>query len=183
MPTVAEIIQIAIGSQPLAANDIARKGNRGGTIDLRLPRKIYMIRKNVERRYGQDPSDDTLTKTANYLLALCQPYGLAAQNKSGIAGTIAGITSGGELTPYQFEVTTTSFIAEGDLVKVFPSAWVGRDILFIRNAVPQGTVVLNQSNYYSWDSTTATLTLFGPPPPDGNNGAATETEQFQIFPV
>lgn len=184
--TVAQIINIAKVSQYLAQIDVA-KGRLFGPRKIPMsPQILYAERKAVEWLYDIDPTNSTLTLTANYLYSLCRGYNLQAANivNSGSGGSVSPISPTlPPPFPYQFEVTTTSFIAEGDTSKVFPSAWIGREILFIRNAVPQGTVVLTQSNYYSWDSATATLTLFGPAPPDGNNGAATETEQFQIFPV
>jgi hypothetical protein len=157
--TVAEIIDIAIGSQPLAANDIARKGNAGGTVDLRLPRKIYMIRKNVERRYGQDPTDTTLTATANYLLALCQPYGLAAQNKSGIAGTIAGVsTTGGTPDRIDFKVdSSTSYMITGQS-SVTITAFIGFNLEVDRNGIPQSTLS-SQASYFTWIKATGLLTI------------------------
>ena len=90
MPTVPDIIEIAQLSQPLAANYIQKRGLYGGGIDRKLPRLLYMVRKTVEKRYDQDPSDSTLVKTANYLYALCAPFNLEAQNMlaGGGGGTI-----------------------------------------------------------------------------------------------
>lgn len=86
MPTVAEIISIAKVCEYLSLVANNRVNQYNGTVDLKLPRKLYAIRKNVEWLYGLDSSDDTLVGTASYLYALCAPY-------SGQAAIIAG--SGG----------------------------------------------------------------------------------------
>ena len=79
-PTIPTIIQIAKISQYLAANDSAQSSALVGSyLDTRLPRMLYMERKAVELRYDLDPTDSTLTDTANYLWALCGKYQLQAQ--------------------------------------------------------------------------------------------------------
>lgn len=90
--TVAEIITIAQISQYLAANDIQKSGLFGGGTDLRLPRKLYLIRKNVEWMYDLDPNDDTLLSTSNYLYALCGKYAFAARRTINQGGTVAPIS-------------------------------------------------------------------------------------------
>jgi hypothetical protein len=77
--TPRQVILIAKVSQYLAENDIDKKGLYGGGMDLLLPNKIYCVRKNVSWLYDQDDANSTLQATANYLLALCGRYGLAAQ--------------------------------------------------------------------------------------------------------
>lgn len=54
--TVDEIINIAKVSQYLCSNDIDKKGLYGGGTDLKLPRKIYSVRKNVEWLYNLTPN-------------------------------------------------------------------------------------------------------------------------------
>jgi hypothetical protein len=94
LPSVADIIDIARLSQVYAANDIAKKGVYGGGIDRRLPQMLYIERKAVEAVYALDPTDDYLRFTANYLYALCGPYGLRAAYAldSGSSGTVAPAT-------------------------------------------------------------------------------------------
>ena len=79
MYTPIQVIKIAKVSQYLAENDIDKKGLYGGGMDLLLPNKIYCVRKNVSWMYDQDQTNSSLQATANYLLALCGKYGLAAQ--------------------------------------------------------------------------------------------------------
>jgi hypothetical protein len=96
MPTVTRIIDIAKVSQMLAANQIQQNGLFGGVIDRRLPRLLYMERKAVERIYDLDSTDDALTKTANYVYALCGKFSLRAAYliDSATGGTIPAVTDG-----------------------------------------------------------------------------------------
>ena len=80
MPTVTEIINIAKVSQYLSIVAIQRGGVYGGGVDKKLPRLLYGVRKNVELVYGLDNSDTTITKTSNYLYALCGRFSMEAQN-------------------------------------------------------------------------------------------------------
>lgn len=92
MPTIAEIIEIAQVSQYLSANAIRKAPLYSNSIDRKLPRLLYMVRKTVERRYDQDPDDTTLPATSNYLYALCGRFSLEAQYLLGIGG-------GGSVSP------------------------------------------------------------------------------------
>jgi len=88
MPTVSNVLNIAKVSQYLAINAIRARGLFGGGIDRLLPRKLYCIRKSIEWLLNLDPNNSTLTKTANFLYALCGPF-------SGQAQVIIGSSGGG----------------------------------------------------------------------------------------
>jgi len=92
MPTIPEIIDIAKISQFLAVVDIANGGLYGGGTDLRLPRKLYEVRKNIERLYNLDPTNSTLTATSNFLYALCGKYKFVAQGRIIPGGSISPIS-------------------------------------------------------------------------------------------
>lgn len=96
MPTVSEIINIAKVSQYLAQVAILSNTTYYGTIDLRLPRKLYCIRKNVEWLNDNDPTNVSLTGQANYLYALCSPFYGQAQliTSSGSGGIIVNPSTG-----------------------------------------------------------------------------------------
>lgn len=79
MLTPSEIIDVAKVSQYLSVLDIEKSGLYGKGQDLKLPLKIYNIRKSVEWLYDLDNTDSTLTATSNYLLALCGKYAFEAQ--------------------------------------------------------------------------------------------------------
>jgi hypothetical protein len=160
MPSVSDIMNvIAPISQYAAMNEIGASGLYGGGIDNRLPRKIYIVRKNCEWLYSLDPSNETLVATTNYLYALCGEYGLYAQNVGGVGGNVAGITGVSSVLPsdIEFIVDDTSFIADGQSSKIFPDSWIGFNMLFIRGEYPQGTIDTGGS-FYTWDKDTATFT-------------------------
>lgn len=159
--TVAEKIAIAKLSQFLCANDIEKKGLYGGGIDLLLPRKIYCVRKNVEWLYSLSGTDQTLISTSNYLYALCAPYNQKAINMLNITGgNISPVNPVDALAPYDFEVTTTSFIIDGQSVKSIPE-FRGRNLLFVRGGVTQSATNIG-GNYFNWNKNTGILTIYGP---------------------
>lgn len=115
MPTIEEIIDIAKLSQPLAANYIRKRGLYGGGIDRKLPRLLYMVRKTVEHRFDQEPDDDTLPHTSNYLYALCAPFNLEAQRilNIGGGGSISPVTPGsGDDEIYPIRITAVDNLDE-----------------------------------------------------------------------
>lgn len=180
MPTIAEIVNVYPIAQYLAAIYIGRKGLYAGGKTVLLPQKIRNIGKSVQRIYDNDPGDSTLPLTANYLWTLCGIYGLQALSVIQQEGSISSIASISAITPYDFDVDATSFIATGDTTKVFPAAWRGRSILLIRAFTPQTTTIPSFGTYYSWDSVTAALTLLALAP---SLAAAQATENFQIYPI
>jgi hypothetical protein len=97
---------------------------------------------------------------------------LEAQQISGTAGTIAPVNPTAIPTPYDFIVSSTSLIPTGGTTLTI-SPYIGFNLLFVRNGIPQSTVNVGQS-YYSWDKTIGLLTI---------HPAAFEGEQFQLYPV
>ncbi len=102
--TIPQIINIAKISQYLCVADIEKSYQYGG-IDLNLPNKLYNVRKSIEYWYAIDPTDTTLVTTRNYLLALCAPYSLTAENITSSGGSVSPIlpSSGYEY----YEITDT----------------------------------------------------------------------------
>lgn len=106
--SIPQTLVIAKISQYLAANDIASAGLYAGGVDVNLPRKIYLVRKNLEWIYDLDPASSELTGVGNYLLSLCSKYRLKAQSL--IAG--GGIIVGGvvvPISPYLIPITGADF--------------------------------------------------------------------------
>jgi hypothetical protein len=92
--SIPEIIEIAQVSQYLCLNDIQKSGLYGGGQDLQLPNKIYMVRKNIEWYWGENPAtpiSNDLYGASNYLIALCGKYSIAAQNILGIGQPVGNI--------------------------------------------------------------------------------------------
>lgn len=171
--TTLQKINIEKVSQYLCSNDIAKKGLFGGGVDLTLPRKLYCIRKSIEWCYNLSNNESALLPTSNYMLAMCAPY-------SGQGAVVSGSTSGGSVspinpgaapTPYDFVVTGSSFIANGESSKNI-SAFKGYNLLFIRNGVAQ-SIVDSGGSFYSWNKATGDFTC---------TGAASTDETFQLYP-
>lgn len=171
--TIPEIIGYAQISQYLAVGDIKRKGLFGGGIDLSLPNKMYNIRKSIEYWYSIDPTDDTLTFTGNYLIAICGKYFLQAQSVSGVAGSIAAISSLNAPDPLQFIVAASGTTFIDGQTSVTLSSFIGFNIVFVRGGITQSDVS-TEPTYYNWDRSTGLLTI---------NIAAGTGELFQIYPV
>ena len=173
MPTTASIVSIYPVAQYLATIDINKRGLYGGGVDLQLPEKIRNIGMSVERVYNDDPTDTTLTTTANYLYALMGKYGMQAQAVTGIAGSVAGIISNVQSPlPLDFEVTASSIIADGENTKTF-TAFIGCNIEFTRGGITQNTTNIGGS-YYTWNKVTGEFFCY----PN-----ASLTELFRIVPV
>lgn len=174
--TIPQIVSIAEVSQYLALTSKTNgKIYDGGNFNL--VRLLYMVRKNVDRKYNQDPTDDTLTATSNYLLALCGPYRFIAEQKviAGGGGSISPITPPTSIVPYDFQVDGSSFIPTGGTSVTLPIEWQGLNIILVRGGVPQSMINDGVSACYSWDKNTRLLTLI--------NAPATSTELIQIYPI
>lgn len=172
--TVQQIINIAKVSQYLAQVDVAKGKLFGSRITPNTPQILYCERKAVEWLYNLDPTDDTLTLTANYLYSLCRGYNLKAQSISGAGGGgISPVNPANAPSPLQFIVAAsgTTFV-DGQSSAVLTS-FIGYNILFARGGVPQSTVD-TEPTYYSWNRSTGTLSI---------NIAAITGELFQIYPV
>jgi hypothetical protein len=110
---------------------------------------------------------------ANYLYWLCGQFALEGQYIiTGVGGgSVVPINPSSTPTPLDFEVTPSSFISEGQSIASIPN-FIGYNLLFVRNNVPQSIVDLGGS-YYSWNKTTGTFTCYP---------AAAAGELFQLYP-
>lgn len=161
--TVAEKIEIAQASQFLAANDVAKGGLYGGGISTRLPRLLYMVRKNVERMYSLNPSAASLTKTANYMYSLCAPFSLRAQAILGNGGSIAPGGGGGS-TSVIYPIFITSADFESDGVSYNNPDIVGDNLIIFVNEYVQQWLSASGSTF----SYTATGIIMNIPDFDAN---------------
>jgi len=162
--TTLEKINIAKVSEYLALNAIAKGGLSGGGQDINLPRKLYAIRKNVEWLYDLDSSDETLIPTGNYLLALCAPYNMQAANiiSAGGGGTVSPINPSVRETPLPIEFVVDNsgtFMISGESTVNIPQ-FIGYNVMFNRNYVPQTQVYDVANSYFSWDRDTGDFTCY-----------------------
>lgn len=154
--TVAQIIAIAKVSQYLAQNDVA-KGRLFGPRKIPLsPKILYAERKAVEWLYGLDPTNSTLTLTANYLYSLCRGYNLKAANivNGGSGGGVSPVSPSSAPSRLDFLVSTSSFLPTGTTSFTFPATWKGFNLAFNRDNLPQSQVQ-SETTSFLWDRTTA----------------------------
>ena len=148
--TVAEKLAIAEICEFLVTIAIEKGGLYGSGIDLQLPTKIYNLRTTIQYQYAQDPSDDTLEGVTNYLYGMCM-FNLQAQSITGSGGVIAAISGGGNFPlPYQFTVAASgTFMIDGQSTQTI-TAFIGYNLIFVRNNITQSVVNDGSGSYYSW---------------------------------
>lgn len=144
------------------------------------PRKTYtagetiaLVTDALRWQYQGNPADATLRGVANYLYWLCGKFaleGLDIINGPG-GGAVIPINPALNPNPIEFEVTVSSFMVDGQSVKSIQS-FVGYNLLFVRNNIPQSIVDMGGS-YFSWDKTTGIFTCYP---------AAVSGELFQLYP-
>lgn len=171
--TVADILNIAKISQYLATLDVEKGSLFGKRVVPETPQILYNERKAVEWLYDLDPADTSLIETSNYLYALCRGYNLQAQQISGTGGTITPVNPSQIPNPYIFEVDATSIVPTGATSATL-TAFIGFNVLFVRNGIPQSTLNLNGDSYFSWNKNLGLFTI---------HPAAIENEIFQIYPI
>lgn len=175
MPTVAEILNYAPTASYLAANavDKAKLFNKNNLNPI-LPQQIYALYFILKEIYNRNPVYDGLVPCANYLWEIMGRYGIQAQGIFGSGGSVTPITPSLVPDPFDFIVDGSSLIPTGgSSVDLSAYGYIGFDIIFVRGGIPQS---INNTGgyYYSYDNTTAILTLLG--------GAAQATESMQIYP-
>lgn len=113
MPTPAEVVETYPIALYLSVIDINKRGLNGGGTDINLPMKMYSIGTSVVNRYNQDPTDETLTATCNFLFAIMGKYWVQAQAiiGSGSAGSVATISNNQSFPIYitEADFTTATF--------------------------------------------------------------------------
>ena len=106
-------------------------------------------------------------------MALCGLYGLEAQEVVTSAGTVVPSSTSSAPLPLQFVVAAsgTTFIDGQSSVTL--TSFIGYNLLFSRNGIPQSTVA-GQHSLYSWNRSTGLMTI---------SPAAILDELYQIYPV
>ena len=110
---------------------------------------------------------------ANYLYWLCGKFALEGQyiiTGTG-GGSVVPINPGATPNPIEFEVDATSFIPNGNSTVTIPS-FIGYNLLFVRNNVPQ-SIINTGASYFTWNKVTGVFTC---------SPAAATGELFQLYP-
>jgi len=171
--TVLDIINIAKISQYLAQVDVAKGALFGARKTPLTPKILYCERKAVEWLYDLDPTNSTLTLTANYLYSLCRGYNLQALGITGGGGSVVPPVPANQPLPLQFIVAATGTTFIDGQSSVTLTSFIGYNLLFSRGGIPQSTVS-SEPSYYSWNRSTGLLTI---------SPSAILGELFQIYPV
>jgi hypothetical protein len=171
--TVTQIMDIWPIAMYLSANDIQNRRSNSGAVDITLPQKIYSIGTSVQRTYDADSTDDTLPLTARFLYALCGKYGLQASVVMQTSGTVSPVTPNVPTVPYQFNVAASGNLINDGESSVIITSFIGFNLLFVRNGIPQ-TTLTTESSYYSWNKDTGLFTI---------TPGAILSELFQIYPI
>lgn len=175
MYSVSQIISIAKISEYLARLDEQKGSLFGQRVAPNTAMVLYMERKAVEYYYDNDPTNTTLAQTSWYLYSLCRGYNLKANNilNGGSGGSVSPITPPSPPQPYQFIVAASGNLINAGESSVTISAFIGFNLLFARNGIPQSTVNTEPS-YYSWDKETGLFTI---------SPGAILGELFQIYAI
>lgn len=97
--TTPQILQIARVCEYLTIVDIhTKQAFKGGDLNQRQARLIYMERLSVQNRYDLNPSDPTLIQTGNYLFSLLRNWPAAQNILNAIAGGLPAITNPGNVS-------------------------------------------------------------------------------------
>lgn len=154
--TTLEKINIAKVSQYSCLNAIRKAGLFADGIDIDLPRKIFMVRKNVEFLYNISPSDSTLFTTSTFLLGLCAPYNMVAANiiSAGNSGTVSPVNPSG-VQQYPIYITQANFTT----ATLYPNTNIfGTNIIIYYNQI-QRYLIPNVD--FTVDDTGVTITMEG----------------------
>ena len=131
MPTVAEVVETYPIALYLSVIDINKQGLDGGGTDISLPMKMYSIGTSVVNRYNQDPTDETLTATCNFLFAIMGKYWVQAQ-------AIIGSGSGGSVATISNNQSFPLYITEADFTTptFYPNTNIsGNNVLIFMNEI------------------------------------------------
>ena len=172
MQTANNVILYAEICQYLSFVDNEKSGLFAGGNDLTLPRKLYMVRKNLSFLYSKSAADERVLPLTNYLFWLCGKYAAVAQSMSGNGGSIAGVVLPTDLEVLDFVVSSTSIIPTGESTLTIEE-FKGFNIEFARGGVVQYQTD-NQGSYFSWNKVTGEFICFP---------AADENEPFRISPT
>jgi len=183
--STVDLINWAKICQPLArVGEAKRKAVQGATLDEDLDIKLYLIRKDLEYEYDQNPTSENLFTMGNYLLTLMGIYFLQARQVSGSGGSIS------PLNPDILIPDDIDFIVDGSTLiptggsSVYLNGAGGRPDLrgynvdFARNGTTQYTTPQpGGAQYYSWNRTTGLFQLL-----PFTGGEALADESFRIMP-
>jgi hypothetical protein len=171
--TIDQIITLGELSITLSGNYEAQGDLYGKRLAYTSPTTIATITDALKWQYESFQDESTARGVANYLYWICGKFALEGQYiiTGAGGGTVVPINPGSTPNPTEFEVTGSSIIPAGDST-VTISTYIGYNLLFVRNGIPQSQIDLGNS-YYNWNKVTGQFICYGP---------AVEGELFQLYP-
>ena len=198
--SIPEIIKLGDISVPLASNYEENGSLFGKRLAATAPMTIAIVTDALRWQWESFPDTTTFLSTevldeiitengnnlitaeyvnptargvANYLYWLCGKFALEGQFIiTGVGGgTVIPIMPGSTPKPLEFEVTTSSFMVNGQSTVSIPS-FIGYNLLFVRSNVPQSIIDMGGS-YFSWSKVTGQFVCYP---------AAVSGELFQLYP-
>lgn len=156
--TVNQVINNGYISSYLAAlyND-NRKLFGGALAAPDSDKTILMVTDALNWAYqGGSQTSNSLVGVANYLIWLCGKFGLQAQVITGTGGTVQPVAPI-NFTPARidFTVTGSSIIPSGGSSLLLTN-FIGYQLDFIRNGIPQSTLNTEPS-YFTWNTNTGSF--------------------------
>lgn len=142
------------------------------------PTLVAIVTDALNYQYQGLPNDSTLEGTAEYLFWLCGLFQLQARNLTGGSSVVPTppITPMPNNLDFYVDASTTPFVV-GQMSQTFPQ-FIGYNIVFNRDGVPQAQANDGSSNYFSWNKITGQMLLLPSP-----GAAPVLGELFSINPV
>lgn len=138
MFSVPQIISIAKTSLYLASLDVQKGYLYSPRVIPESPKMIYMELKAVEWMYNLDPTNSSLTQTANYLYSICRGYNLQAQAiVTGTSGKLFIFREDNLLSNYELSLAGIPNV--GDKVTINMQDSIANHNLFTYTAVSGDT--------------------------------------------
>jgi hypothetical protein len=169
-----QVIEIADLSVSLAANYQAEGSLYGPRKATSAPQTIAIVADALRWNFDAFDDAESVAGVTNYLYWICGKFALEAQNMVyGPGGGVVVLPNPLPETPnpIEFEVSVASLIIPGSVVANI-TEYIGYNLLFVRNNVPQSIINVGGS-YFSWNKSIGELT-FSP--------AAEAGEVFQFYP-
>lgn len=171
--SIGEIIELGDVSTYLSLKYQDEGKLFGARLDGISPKSIAIVTDALRWQYESFPEDENLRKVANYLYWMCGKFQIEAQFIiQGVGGGIVSVLNPfATPNPLEFTVDGSSIISDGESSATL-TQFIGYNVLFVRNNVPQSTID-NGGSYFSWNKTNGQFTI---------SQAAYTGELFQIYP-
>lgn len=171
--TIDRIIELGDISVPLSSDYQANGALFGTRLTFNTPSTIAIVTDALRWQWEGFQDEESVRGVANYLYWLCGKFAVEGQyiiTGTG-GGSVVPINPGATPNPIEFEVTGSSYMINGQST-ITIDQYVGYNLLFVRNNIPQSIINMGGS-YFSWNKVTGQFTC---------SPAASTGELFQLYP-